>query len=77
MVITKMFGVTTSDGNTMLPFILLQGLRPNMEAYIKCLEEVVLLWVKKVAVERPYVWQQASAPCHTSRRTQSDRLQPP
>ncbi|XP_052832535.1 uncharacterized protein LOC128250757 [Octopus bimaculoides] len=61
----------TSDGDVMLPFIFPHGLRINMEAYIKCLEEVVLSWVKRVAVRRPYVWQQDSAPCHTNKKTQS------
>ena len=36
--------------------------------YIKCLEEVVLPWIERVAAERTYVWQQDFALCHTSKR---------
>ena len=36
------FGVVTSDGDVMPPFIFPHGLRLNMEANIKCLEELVL-----------------------------------
>lgn len=63
------FGVVTSDGDVMPPFMFPQGLRLNTDGYIKCLEEVVLPWIKGVAGERPYAWQQDSAPCHTSRRS--------
>ena len=42
------FGVVTSGGDIMSQFIFLHGLRLNMEAYIKCLEEVVLTRIKKV-----------------------------
>uniref|UniRef100_A0A0L8HRW6 Paired domain-containing protein n=1 Tax=Octopus bimaculoides TaxID=37653 RepID=A0A0L8HRW6_OCTBM len=59
-------GVTTSDGDVMSPFIFLHDLRLNTEAYIKCLEKVVLYWVNRVAAERHYVWQHDSVPCHTS-----------
>ena len=61
-----LFGVVTNNGNIMLPFIILHGLRLNTEAYIKCLHEVVLSWTKRVAAGRPYVWQQNSVPCQTS-----------
>lgn len=47
MVITKVFGVITSNGDIMPPF--------NTEAYIKFLEEVVLPRVKRVGAGRPYV----------------------
>ena len=57
------FGVITHDGEIMTPFIFPHGL--NTEAHIKCREEVVMLWIKRVADGRPYVWQQDSAPCHT------------
>ena len=36
------FGLVTSDGDIMPPFIFPHGLRFNTEAYIKCLEKVVL-----------------------------------
>ena len=41
------FGIVTSDGDVMLPFIFSRGLSLNMETYIKCLEEVVLSWTEK------------------------------
>ena len=63
------FGVVTSDGNVMLPFIFPHSIRFNTEAYIKCLEKVVQLWIEMVATGRLYVWQEDSAPCLTSRRT--------
>ena len=47
------FGVVTRDGDIMLPFIFPYDLRLIMEAYIMCLEEVVLTWTKRVAVGRP------------------------
>ena len=63
-----MFGVVTSSGYIMPPFIFLHDLRLNMNTYIKCLEELVLPWIEKVAAGRPYVCQQDSALCYTSRR---------
>ena len=65
------FGVVTSNGDVMLSFIFLHGFILKMAAYTKCLEEVMLLWIKKVAAGRPYVGQLDSAPCHTSRIIQS------
>lgn len=41
------------------------SLRLNTEVYTKCLEEVVLPWVMRVAARTPYVWQQVSAPYYT------------
>ena len=60
-----------SNGDVMPPFIFPRSLRLNMEAYIKCLKELVLSWIKRVVVERPYVWQQDAAQCYTNRRNQS------
>lgn len=34
------------------------------------MRDVVAPWMKRVAAGRPYVFQQDSAPCHTSRFTQ-------
>ena len=36
-------------------FIFSYGFRLNMYTYIKCLEEIVLDWIEKIAAERPYV----------------------
>ena len=50
------FGKVTSDSDFMPTFIFPCGFRLNMEAYIKYLEKVVLLWIEKMAVGKPYVW---------------------
>ena len=65
------FRVITSDCDVMLSFFFPHGLRLNIEAYIKCLGVVLLIWIKKMAAGRSNVWQQDSAPYHTSRRSQS------
>ena len=51
------FEVVSSDGDVMPPLIFLPGLTPYTEAYLKCLEEVVLPWIEIVVAGRPYVWQ--------------------
>ena len=48
------FGVFTSDGDMSLIFP--HGLTLNKKADIKCLEEVALAWVERVAAERPNIW---------------------
>ena len=65
------FVEVTSDDNILHPFIFPHSFRLNSQADIKYLEDVVLIWIKRVAPGRPYIWQQDSAPYHTSRRTQS------
>ena len=52
------FGVVTSDGDVILPFIFLHGLRFNTLTYIMYLEAVVLPWNERMAAGRSYVWQQ-------------------
>ena len=43
----RVLGVVSSDGNIMPPFISSHGLRFNTnKVYIKCLEDVVLLWIE-------------------------------
>ena len=37
--------------------------------YLEIMKNKVLHWIKKVAGNRPWVWQQDYALCHTSRRT--------
>ena len=64
------FGVVSSEGHIMPLYIFQKGLKVNMVEYLKVLEMHVLPWIRKVADGRPYVWQQDSAPCHTSRKTQ-------
>ena len=60
-----MFGVVTSDGDVMPSFIFPHGLT---ETYIKCLEEVILTGIERVAAGRSHVWQKDSASCHTSKK---------
>ena len=77
------FGVVTSDGNIIPPFIFLHGPRLNPKASIKCLEEVVLPWIIRVTTGKSYVRHHApqleelSLSCHrisatTSPMTSSD-----
>ena len=61
------FGVIASDSDIMPPFIFLYGLRLNWETYIKCLEEVVLTWIERVAAKDPMSNNRTL--CHISRRT--------
>ena len=49
--------VVTSDGDVIPLSVFPDGFRLNTEANIKCLEEVVLFWIERVANRRPYVWQ--------------------
>ena len=64
------FVVVASDSDAMPPFIFLHGLTPKMETYTKCLEELVFTWIERVAAKKPYVWQQDTTPCHTSKKTE-------
>ena len=64
------FGIISSDGDVMPPHFFPKGLRLNSEGYVALMKDVVAPWIKKVAAGRPYVFQQDSAPCHTSRKTQ-------
>ena len=64
------FGIISSEGDVMPPHFFEKGLRLNSEGYVALLRDVVAPWIKRVAAGRPYVFQQDSAPCHTSRTTQ-------
>jgi hypothetical protein len=60
------FGVVSSEGDVMPPHIFETGLRVNTDIYLEVMEKTVLPWIKTVAGDRPWVWQQDSAPCHVS-----------
>ena len=61
------FGVISSD---MMPLHIFEtGLRVDTEIYLQVIETVVLPWIKQVAQDKPWVWQQDSAPCHISKRS--------
>ena len=47
------FGVVISNGDVLPPFIFPHDLRLNTEVYTKWPKEVVLLWIKWMAVENP------------------------
>ncbi|QQP41220.1 Uncharacterized protein FKW44_015518, partial [Caligus rogercresseyi] len=64
------FGIISSDGDVMPPHFFPKGLRLDSEGYVALMRDVVAPWIKKVAAGRPYVFQQDSAPCHTSHKTQ-------
>ncbi|QQP53619.1 Uncharacterized protein FKW44_006153 [Caligus rogercresseyi] len=64
------FGIISSNGDVMPPYFFPKGLRLNSEGYVALMKDVVAPWIKKVAAGRPYVFQQDSAPCHTSHKTQ-------
>ena len=66
-----LFGMITRDGEIMPAFIFLRDPRLNIDAYIKCLENVVIIYIKRADNRRLYVLQQDFALYHTSRRTQS------
>ena len=49
---------------------ILHSFRLNIEAFIKFLENSMPTWIERVITGRFYFWQEDSAPCHTSSRTQ-------
>ena len=57
------FGVVSSEGHVMPPYIFLKSLMVNTLEYLKVLEMYLMLWICKVAAGRPYVQQQDLAPC--------------
>ena len=68
---SMVFGAITSGDDIMPPFIFPHNHGLNIEDNIKCLEEVELLWIERMAAWRSYIWQQDSVPHHTSRKTWS------
>ncbi|MCP3661159.1 MAG: hypothetical protein GY696_01480 [Gammaproteobacteria bacterium] len=64
-------GVVSSEGHVMPPHIFEKGLKINTEVYLDVLKKVVVPWCQQVAGDRPWVWQQDSAPAHMSKRTQA------
>jgi hypothetical protein len=64
-------GVVSSEGDVMPPHFFEKGLMINTDVYLDVLEKVVVPWCKQVAGDRPWVWQQDSAPAHMSNQTQA------
>ena len=65
------FGVVSSEGHIMPAHIFDVGLKVNTKVYLDVLKSVVIPWCNQVAVGRPWVWQQNSAPVHKSKETQA------
>ena len=65
------FGVVSSEGHIMPPHIFEVGLKVNTKVYLDVLKSVVILWCNQVAGNRPWVWQQDSAPAHKSKENQA------
>ena len=65
------FGVVSSEGPIIPPHIFEVGLKVNTKLYLDVLKSVVMPWCNQVAVGRPWVWQQDSAPAHKSKETQA------
>ena len=60
----------SSEGHIMLPHIFEVGFKVNTKVYLDVLKSVVIPWCNQVAIGRPWVWQQDSAPAHKSKETQ-------
>ena len=64
-------GIIWSNGDVMPPYFFPNSLRVATNNYIKVLETMVKPWMVGVAGERPYVFQQNSAPVHMACTTQA------
>ena len=65
------FGVVSSEGHIMPPYIFEVSLYVNTKVYLDMMKSVVIPWCNQVAGGRPWVWQQDSAPAHKSKETQA------
>ena len=65
------FGIVSSEGHIMLPYIFEVDLKVKTKVYLDVLKSVVIPWCNQVAGGRPWVWQQDSAPAHKSKETQA------
>ena len=64
------FGVACNEGHFMPPHFFPQGLKINAAAYINVLKTVVKPWIDGICNDRPYVFQQDSAPSNKAMVTQ-------
>ena len=64
------FGVVSSEGHSMPPHIFEVVLKVNTKVYLDVLKNVVIPRCNQVTADRPWVWQQDSAPAHKSKKTQ-------
>ena len=65
------FGVVSSEGHIMPPYIFEVGLKVNTKVYLDVLKSVVIPWCNQVAGGRAWMWQRDSEPPHTSKETQA------
>ena len=65
------FGVVSSEGHIMPPYIFELSFKVNTKMYLDMLKSVVIPWCNQVAGSKPWVWQQDSAPAHKSKETQA------
>ena len=65
------FGVVSSEGHIMPPYIFVVDLKVNTKVYLDVLKSVVISWCNQVVGGEPWVWQQDSAPAHKSKETQA------
>ena len=65
------FGVVSSEGHIMPRHIFEVGLKINTKVYLDVLKSVVIPWCNQVTGDRPWMWQQDSAPAHKSKETQA------
>ena len=47
------------------------GLKVNTKVYLDVLKSVVISWCNQVVCDRPWLWQQDSAPAHKSKETKA------
>ncbi len=60
------YGLITSDGKAMRSHFFKPKEKVNTVVYVNMLKKKVVPWVKENVAE-PYIYQQDSAPCHTSK----------
>ena len=63
-------GVASIEGRVMPPHFFPQGLRVDSAAYNDVLGTIVKPWINRVRNQRPYIFQQDSAPLHKAQTTQ-------
>ena len=71
MATVMVFGVVSSEGCIMPPYIFKVGLKVNTKVYLDVLKSMVIPWCNQVAGGRPWVWQQDLVPAHKSKETQA------
>jgi transposase len=63
-------GVISSDGDVMPPHFFEKGQRITAEVYVDVLSTVVEPWMRQIAGDRHFIFQQDGAPAHTANKTQ-------